>query len=194
MRIEQTFLASQNNLTRIDFRLDSHRPWDTPSLVCRLFEIDIQEQPAELPYQSLHNHLIEVRSQRIDGWLLSPHTFNTFAFEPIPDSQRKRYLLSIQAPDLKQGGSTIILASANKRFEADQFFIDGQSKESDLAFRALYALPRYQLIPKTAARIALQKPFPFSQPVVLYLLVGLYLALLLLLVWRLGSSGVCQKN
>ncbi|GAK57903.1 hypothetical protein U27_04875 [Candidatus Vecturithrix granuli] len=191
MRIEQTFLASQNNLTRIDFRLDSHRPWDTPSLVCRLFELDIQAQPAELSYQSLNEHLIEVRSQRLDGWLLSPHTYNTFAFEPIPDSQGKRYLLSIQAPDLKQGGSTIILASPKKRFESDQFFVGNQPKNSDLAFRALYALPRYQLIPKTAAHVALQKPFPFSQPAVLYLLVGLYFTLLFLLVWRLSRSGVC---
>lgn len=193
-RLEQTFSASQNNLARIDFWLDSHRPWDTPSLLCRLFELDIQGQPGDFSYQALREHLTEVRSKRLNGWLLSPHMFNTFAFEPISDSQGKRYLLSIQAPDLKQGGSTILLASSRKRLDFDRFFVDGQAKDSDLAFRALYALPRYQLIPKTATHIALQKPFPFSQPAVLYILTGLYFTLLFLLICWLNRFGVCQKN
>jgi hypothetical protein len=119
--------------------------------------------------------------------------FNTFAFEPISDSQGKRYLLSIQAPDLKQGGSTILLASSRKRLDFDRFFVDGQAKDSDLAFRALYALPRYQLIPKTAAHIALQKPFPSRSGRSLYSDWPLFYTAFSFNMLA-EQFGVCQKN
>lgn len=184
-RIEQTFLASKNHLTRIDFWIDSYRAWDNPFIECRLFELPIDRKPVELSYQELHQQGKEVRAKRLNGWLFSPHMFNAFAFEPIPDSQGKRYLFVIQVPGLKRGGSSIILASPKKRLDDEQFFVDGASKRGDLAFRAFYALPRWQLVQHAFARIALQKPAPFSFPLVYYLLFGGYFALLVLFAWRL---------
>ncbi len=183
--IEQTFTASQNNLARLDVWINSYRSWDSPFLECRLFESDLQQQPVEFTYGELHQHLKEVRVKRLNGWLLSPHMFNPFEFEPIPDSQGKRYLLSIQSPELTRGGSSIILASARKRLDDEQFFVNGTRKESDLAFRALYAQSRVHVLQKTFARIALQKPAPFSFPSVYYLLFFVYIAILILFVRQL---------
>ena len=187
-RIEQTFLASQNHLARIDFWIDSYRAWDNPFIECRLFELLIDRKPVELSYHELHQQATEVRAKRLNGWLFSPHMFNTFAFEPISDSQGKRYLFVMQSPELKRGGSSIILASPKKRLDDDRFVVDGMIKEGDLAFRALYALPRWQLLQQAFARVALQKPAPFSFPFVYSLLFGGYFVLLLLLAWRLWHN------
>jgi len=183
--IEQTFTASENNLSRLDFWIDSYRPWDSPFLECRIFELHMPQFSKTLPYRNLRAHLKEVRSDRLNGWLLSPHMFNAFAFEPIPDSQGKRYLFSIQSPELKQGGSSIILASAKKRLDDELFFVDGTLKENDLAFRAMYAQPRLQVILKILARMARQKPAPLNVPFTYALLFGSYLAMLLVLIRRL---------
>ena len=180
--IEQTFTASQPQLTRIDFWIDSYRPWDSPSLECQLFEFDSHQPVTALSYHELRAHLKEVRARRLNGWLLSPHMFNAFEFEPLPDSQGKRYLFAISSPNLRRGGSSILLASARKRFDDELFFVDGARKENDLAFRALYARPNIELIQNTAARLALQKPAPFSFPVVYYLLFGSYLAMMILFI------------
>ena len=183
--IEQTFTASQPQLTRIDFWIDSYRPWDSPSLECRLFEFDGQQPVAALSYHELRAHLKEVRARRLNGWLLSPHMFNAFAFEPLPDSQGKRYLFAISSPNLRRGGSSILLASARKRLDHELFFVDGARKDHDLAFRALYARPSIELIQNTAARLALQKPAPFSSSAFYYLLFGSYLAMMIFFIRRL---------
>ena len=182
--IEQTFTASQPQLTRIDFWIDSYRPWDSPFLECRLFELDPQF-PKALSYGDLHAHLKEVRLKRLNGWLLSPHMFNAFAFEPISDSQGKRYLFTIQSPALKRGGSSIIMASPKKRLDNELFFINGIHKEGDLAFRAMYAQPRLQVLHKILTHIALRKPAPFAFPLTNYLIFGCYFVMLALLIRRL---------
>lgn len=179
--IEQTFASSRNNLSRIDFWVRSYRPWDSPSLECRLFEFDGQEPIDALSYRELHSHFREVRVKRLNGWMFSPHMFNRFEFEPIPDSQGKRYLLSIRSPELKRGGSSILLASARKRLDVELFLVNGIRMDSDLAFRALYAQPRLQILQRTFARIALQKPAPFSFSWCYYLLFGGYLIIMVLL-------------
>ncbi|GAK49768.1 hypothetical protein U14_00992 [Candidatus Moduliflexus flocculans] len=182
--IEQTFSASQNNLARIDFWIDSYRPWDSPFLECRLFELDPQF-PKALSYGDLHAHLKEVRLKRLNGWLLSPHMFNAFAFEPISDSQGKRYLFTIQSPALKRGGSSIIMASPKKRLDNELFFINGIHKEGDLAFRAMYAQPRLQVLHKILTHIALRKPALFAFPLTNYLIFGGYFVMLVLLIRQL---------
>ena len=180
--IEQTFTASQPQLTRIDFWIDSYRPWDSPSLECRLFEFDSRQPVAALSYHELRAHLKEVRAKRLNGWLLSPHMFNAFKFEPLPDSQGKRYLFSISSPNLRRGGSSILLASSRKRLDHELFFVDGARKDNDLAFRALYARPSIELIQHTAARLALQKPAPLSSSAFYYLMFGSYLAMMILFI------------
>lgn len=178
-KIEQTFIASQDNLSRIDVAFESYQPWDSPYLDCRLFEIDTPENPHNLTYEFIRNHRREIRYKRINGWLLSIHMFNSFSFAPIADSQNKRYLFSIQSPGLKQGGTSIVLASPGDRYEHGNLFVNREKQKGDLAFRALYEQPRKQVIQRSFARLALYKPIPFSKPVSYYLLFGGYIALLL---------------
>lgn len=185
MTFAQSFRGIQENLCRIDFWLDSYRPWDSPYLELRLFEIRTERVPYELSYDDISKNKREVRRARINGWLLSPHMFNSFRFEPLPDSKGKQYLLSIQSPDLKAGGSSIIRASSRKRLETEAFFLDGQQQERDLAFRIMYQQPRLKLLKETIHRLSLEKPHPFSSPAFYYLLFLVYLALILLLGGRL---------
>ena len=170
-RFEQTFIASQNNLCRIDFFVDSYRPWESPYLDLRLFEIPTAENPHNLSYEIIRNTSKEVRYKRLNGWLLSYHMFNNFSFAPIADSQNKRYLLSIQSPGLKKGStSSILLASTEERYEDGNLFLNGEKQEGDLTFRALYEQPRIQVIRQSVTSLTLQKPYPFSKPVMYYVL------------------------
>ena len=179
-KFEQTFIALHNKLSRIDFYADSYHPWDNPYLDFHLYEIDTEANPAELTYEFIQQHLKEVRYKRINGWLISGHMFNSVVFPPIDDSQDKRYLLTLQSPELKEGGSSILLASPKNRYDFGSLFVDGEQKEGELAFRVLYRLPRYEIIQKSFSRLALQKPFPFSKPGMYYLLFGSYILLLFL--------------
>ena len=190
-KIEQTFIASMNNLSRIDFRLDSYHPWDSPYLDCRLFEIDTEENPFKLRYEFIREHSREVRSKRLNGWMLSGHMFNSFSVTPLLQSKNKRYLFSIQSPGLKKGGTSILLASPTDRYlYFGNLFVNGERKEGDLAFRALYKQPRLELICKIVQRLALQKPFIFSTPAVYYILFISYLFFLgLLFYWFLALTG-----
>lgn len=183
MKFEQTFIASQDNLSRIDFAIDSYQPWDSPYLDCRLFEIDTVEKPHTLTYEFISNNIREVRYKRINGWLISIHMFNSFSFAPILDSKNKRYLLTIQSPGLKTGGTSILLASPGERYEYGNLFVNREKQKGDLAFRALYRQPRVQLIRQSFTRLALQKPFPFSKPAAYY---GLFLVYIMVLIGFLG--------
>jgi hypothetical protein len=178
-KIEQTFIASQNNLCRIDFFVDSYHPWDNPYLDCYLFEMTTAENPDKLTYDFINKNIKEIRYKRINGWLISGHMFNSFAFDPIADSQNKRYFLSIQSPGLKKGGTSILLASPRDRYEWGNLFVNGERKTGDLAFRILYLQPRLQVIQQSVERLTLQKPFPFSQPATYYVLLLAYLTLLI---------------
>ena len=178
-RFEQTFIASQNNLCRIDFFVDSYRPWESPYLELRLFEIPTAENPHNLSYEVIKNISKEVRYKRLNGWLLSYHMFNNFSFAPIADSQNKRYLLSIQSPGLKKGStSNILLASPRERYEDGNLFLNGEKQEGDLTFRALYEQPRIQVIRQSVISLALQKPYPFSKPGTYYVVFLTYITLL----------------
>lgn len=180
---EQTFMAMENNLCRLDVYIHSYHAWDNPFLECHLFEILRSDAPMELSYQEMLKNLREVRHQRMYGWLISPHMFNVFSFSPIPDSQGKSYLLRIRAPQLKRGGTSILKASPQERYERGEFFVDSDKKNGDLAFRILYKLPRWQIIQESAKRLALMKPFPFSHPVAYYIVGVGYLVLLLTFLW-----------
>ncbi len=175
---EQTFVASQDNLCRIDFAVDSYYPWDTPYLDFRLFEISTAETPHNLPYNVMKDSSREVRYKRVNGWLISAHMFNNFSFNPIADSKDKRYLLTIQVPEVKKGGSSILLASPRERYEYGNLFVDGEKQKGDLAFRVLYEQPRIQVFRQSFTRLALQKPFPFSSPAVYYVIFLAYIIVL----------------
>jgi len=184
-KIEQTFIASQNKLCRIDFFVKSYHPWDNPYLDCRLFEINTAENPSDLSYEFITKNIKEVRYKRINGWLISGHMPNSFSFAPIADSQNKRYFLSIQSPGLKRGGTGILLTSPRERYEQGNLFENGEKQERDLGFRTLYEEPRTQLIQQSFARLALQKPCLFSTSASFYVLFGVYIVLLLMFLYRL---------
>ena len=186
--IEQTFIASMDNLSRVDFRLDSYHPWDSPYLDCRLFEILSDHKPPDLTYAFIQRNRREVRYKRVNGWLLSGHMFNEFAFAPIADSRDKRYLLSITSPGLRQGGTSILLASSIDRYLYNgNLFVNGERQDGDLAFRVLYSKPRFPLLQRSFQRIALQKPGVFSAPVTYSILAVLYLLLLMFFLYRIIS-------
>lgn len=188
---EQSFLAMENNLCRLDVYIHSYHPWDNPFLECRLFEILHSDAAVKLSYQDMLKNLREVRQQRLYGWLISPHMFNAFSFAPIPDSQGKSYLLRIRAPQLKRGGTSILKASPQERYERGELFVDGDPKKGDLAFRILYQQPRRRVMQESAARLALMKPFPFSHPIAYYLLGVGYLVLIFTFFWR---AVVCIRR
>jgi hypothetical protein len=192
MTFEQTFIASQNNLCRIDFFVDSYRPWESPYLDLRLFEIPTAEKPRNLSYEVIRNISKEIRYKRLNGWLLSYHMFNDFSFAPIADSQNKRYLLSIQSPGLKKGStSSILLASPRERYEDGNLFVNGEKQKGDLTFRALYEQPRIQVIRQSVTSLALQKPYPFSKPVAYYVLFIGYMIVLIVFFFQIlrGFEG-----
>lgn len=182
---EQTFTAVDDHLCRIDFWIDSFRPWDTPGLECRLYELDVPVAPYTLTYNDIRQQLTEVRTVTLNGWRLSPHMFNACTFEPIPNARGKRYLFALHAPEVRRGGSSILTASSRKRWDDDNFFVNGRQYDTDLTCRMLYQTPRLAILRDSMARIALSKPFPFSSPIVIALLFGVYAVLLLVLVWRL---------
>ena len=186
---EQTFVASRDNLCRIDFAVDSYHPWDSPYLDLRLFEVDTTENPHHLRYEVIQKNSKQVRYKRVNGWFISGHMFNSFSFAPIADSKDKRYLLTIQSPGLKHGGTSILLASPGERYEEGNLFINGEKQEGDLAFRALYKQPRLELIQQSFARLALQKPFPFSKPAAFYVVFLVYMVLLAGGLWLLTRRG-----
>ena len=182
-KIEQTFIASQDHLTRLDFWVDSFHPWDNPYLECRLSEIQTTQNPLDLPYAFIQAQRTEVRAQRLHGWLISAHMFNSCAFAPIADSKNKRYLLTVLTPGLKKAGSSILAGSPGDRYPYfGNLFVNGEAQAGDLAFRALYAQPRWQLIQKAAAKIALQKPSLFAIPAAYYVIGICYGVLLALFV------------
>jgi len=110
--------------------------------------------------------------------------FNSFSFAPIADSQNKRYLLSVQSPDLKKGStSSILLASPGERYEYGNLFVNGERQEGDLAFRVLYEQPRIYVIRQSATSLALQKPYPFSKPAAYYVVFLAYITLLAGFFW-----------
>ncbi len=189
-KIEQSFVASENNLAQIDFFVGSFHPWDVPLLECQLFEIQGTESPRNMTYDMILHNMREVRVRRINGWVVSGHMFNRCAFEqPLPDSAGKHYLFSLTPPGLQKGGSSIVMASDRDRYDDGNLFVNGEKKPNDLAFRALYQRSRLQLFHNLVARITLQKPVPFSQSWFVYLLFGIYgVALMVLSVFLLRIS------
>ena len=92
--------------------------------------------------------------------------------------------MTIQAPALRSaGGGSILLASAQDRYDNGDLLIDGVKQPGDLAFRVLYQRPRLALIQESLARLLIRKPGWFATPTFYYLLFGGYaLGLLALLV------------
>jgi hypothetical protein len=173
----QIVVASADNLCRIDFAIDSYYPWDVPYLDAYLFEIAPQADLQDDSYTTLMKQSKEVRHTRIHGWLVSGHMFNRASFTPIPDSHGKAYLFLLRAPEVKPGGTTIILGSPEERYEEGAFFVNGERQEGDLAFRALYAKSRLRILQQLVERLVVYKPVLFSYPAVYYLLWVGYLAL-----------------
>lgn len=188
MLFEQSFRASQDDLCRIDVAIDSYHVWDTPFLDFRLYELPTSITPSEISYESLRDNRRQIRSHRINGWLISPHAFNSVTFPAIPDSQGKFYLFTLEAPEVSQGGASILLGSPEDRYEEGTLFVNGEKQEGDLAFRALYQKAKLQIIRDAVNRLALQKPFPFSEPVTYYLIGSAYLILLVSGVWLISKK------
>lgn len=170
MLFEQSFRASQDRLCRIDVAIDSYHAWETPYLVFRLYALPEEIDPAEASYHALHEKRQPIRSKRLNGWLISPHTFQSISFAAIPVSAGKPYLFTLESPEVSQGGTSILLGSPEDRYEEGALFVNGEKQEGDLAFRALYQKAKLQIIRDIANRLALQKPFPFSMPIIYYLI------------------------
>lgn len=174
--VEQAFIASHDNLARIDIYLDSYYPWHSPSLEFRLFEIDTTEIPANISYDRLDISGKPVRTVLLNGWLLSSHMFNSITFEPLPDSTGKRYLVSLQSPDLKDTGMFILMGSPEDSYDEGSLWVNGRQHKGDLAFRALYQRPRWEIVQQWVALVILAKPWPFAWPPLYSALVILYIA------------------
>ena len=181
--VEQTFIASHDDLCRIDVFVDSYYPWHSPYLEFRLFEIDTIEIPNALTYEQLSLGQTPIRTVRLNGWLLSSHMFNGITFEPVTNSSNKRYLLSLRSPGLKEGGMFILMASPKDSYKRGDLFINGEKREVDLSFRALYQRSLWQVAQRSAARLILQKPFPFSIPQLYPALLLLYGIMLISFCW-----------
>jgi hypothetical protein len=175
---EQTFVASRNALTRIDFFVDSYYPWESPYLECRLYALNTPASPDTLSYAEIQQAKMLIRTRRINGWAISGHMPNACVFAPVPDSQGKRYLFTLQSPGMKGGSGSILEASPVDRLERGSFFLNGKRQTGDLAMRVLYRQPRLQVLQQSLANVALQKSFPFSAPLTYYLLGVGYLVLL----------------
>lgn len=193
MTFEQSFTASQENLCRIDFALDSYHAWETPLVEFRLYELPLSIDPAKTSYDVLRDNRREIRHVRINGWLISPHMFNSVSFAAIPDSQGKHYLFTLEVPEVKKGGSSILLGSPEDRYEEGHFFVNGEQQQGDLAFRALYKSSRIHVIQDVLVRFALQKPWPFSHPAVCYGLFGVYAGGIIVLIGML-IFGILGKG
>ncbi|PIE34545.1 hypothetical protein CSA56_07440 [candidate division KSB3 bacterium] len=174
---EQTFIALHPNLSRLDFWVDSYHPWSSPYLECRISELTSTDHASELTYDMIRRQSREVHSVKISGWLISGHMANSCSFEPISDSQGKQYVFSLRSPALKKGGGSILLSSSKDRYDRGSFFVNGEKKDVDLAFRVLYQRPYRQLIRSALNRLVLRKPFPLSKTWFVSLLFLMYLGL-----------------
>jgi hypothetical protein len=129
--VGQSFMANGNGLTRIDIKMATYARTNTKDVTFYLREANSTEDLAR----------VKINAQQIKD-----NSFHHFEFDPIPDSNGKSYILSIQSPESKPGNSITVWYSTNDVYPNGTALVNSTPIEGDLSFRVYYDIPRLDIL------------------------------------------------
>ena len=122
MTVGQTFLASRNNLARIDLPIATYGRRNNHAIIFHLSAIS--DQPDDLVTMTLQPDEI------------NPNGYTRIHFPPIPYSAGKSFYFYLDSPDSIPGDAMSVYYNAADVYKDGQGCINGQPIVGDLAFRA----------------------------------------------------------
>ena len=155
-RVEQSFLATQPGLHRVDLALARRGRAGTSQVVFRL-------RSGEGTGPDLVTATIDAsRLEDVTTMLRRPYTYSSFAFPAILDSAGKRFHLLVEASEATAGGLILIRYQTGDPYPAGAAYIDGTDLEGDLAFKVYYDRGPLGNLDLLLSRLIESKPFPWN--------------------------------
>lgn len=122
--VGQSFVSHYAGLNRVEMLLATYRRRNSGPITFHL-----KESP------SSDEDLITIE---VDAAEIEDNAFHRFSFDPLYDSKGRSYFFSIDAPHSAPGNAITIWHSPYDVYSEGRWYIDGQAKEGDLAFKTYY--------------------------------------------------------
>ena len=119
--VGQTFVATADNLTRLDVLMATYARRNRGPVVFYL-----RQSPTSA------EDLVRIE---IEAATIRDNKYRTFRFDPIPDSGGRRFYFFFEAPEAAPGNAVTVWQSAQDVYPDGAAVIDGLPGEGDLAFR-----------------------------------------------------------
>lgn len=115
----QSFIATDNKLTRIDVMLATYARENTEDVIFKLSEIDSAEQIVNIT---------------VDAEKIQDNTYHSFQFDPIPQSNGKAYIFTISSPESLPGNAITIWYNTTNAYNNGTAIVNENSLEGDVRF------------------------------------------------------------
>ena len=122
--VGQTFVAHDNDLSRVDVLLATYMRKNTHPVTFRL-----KESP---------NAADDIATITISAARVKDNAFHQFKFAPIPDSKDKSYFFTVESPESVPGNAITIWHDPGDVYDEGAMYVNGQATGGDLAFRTYY--------------------------------------------------------
>lgn len=123
--VEQSFFATENGLYRIDINMAASEQDAFEDVIFHLKEVN-----------STRESIVITKNAR----QIMNNEFNSFIFDPMPDSKGKSYVFSIQSPESNSANSIAIWYNDDSAspYAGGTAFVNNTPLEGDLRFKAYY--------------------------------------------------------
>lgn len=118
--IGQSFIATENNLTRVDVLFLTYERENNKDIIFHLIDQSSTDDIAEII---------------INASEISTNDYCSFYFDPIPGSKMKTYSFSLSSPESYPGNAVSLYSSRNDVYMGGSASINGEKYTGDLAFR-----------------------------------------------------------
>jgi len=126
IEVGQSFVATENNLTRIDVLFVTYNRENNKEILFRLKDQSSGEEITEII---------------INASEIPTNDYYNFYFDPIPDSKMKTYYFSLSSPESYPENAISIYSSRNNAYIGGSAFINGEKYPGDIAFRTYNTYP-----------------------------------------------------
>lgn len=145
--IGQSFVATENNLSRVDIQFATSTRKNTEEIIFGLREAASTREIVNITLSA---------ENIIDG------AYHNFVFDPIPESKEKSYIFYIHSPRSTPGSNIAICYTAEDVYSNGTAQINDKPIEGDLRFRVYYTYTLLDIISSTFKKFMRDNPFALA--------------------------------
>ncbi len=175
--ISQSFVASHNNLNRVDILFQTYQRQNTHDVTLQLLEARADNQD---PFKGL-----ELFQATFNAATVSDQSWRTFTFPPITRSKGKTYVITLQSPDSVEGNAITVGGIERDIFQSGEAFLGPVPLRADITFRTCFQMTTLEKLQILADQITRNRPSLWGEATFYVISIIIYGVCLVGLCWQL---------